>query len=201
MKRAIDFIASLIFLVLFSPVFLFISYKIRKHLGSPVFFKQQRPGLYGKPFVLIKFRTMRDGFDRDGNLLPDEERMTPEGTFLRSTSLDELPELWNVLKGDMSFVGPRPLLMEYLPRYSEEQARRHEVRPGITGWAQINGRNAISWEDKFKLDIWYVDNQSFCLDMKILCLTIKKVFSRAGINLQGHVTTEKYMGSKEADGK
>jgi len=153
MKRAFDFIASFTFLVLFFPAFLFLSYKIRKHCGSPVFFKQQRPGLYGKPFEVIKFRTMRDGIDQDGNLLPDKERITPEGAFLRSTSLDELPELWNVLKGEMSLVGPRPLLMEYLPRYSEDQARRHDVRPGITGWAQINGRNAISWKEKFELDI------------------------------------------------
>ena len=201
MKRIFDFIASFIFLVSLFPVFLFLSYKIRKYFGSPIFFKQKRPGLHSKPFVLIKFRTMRDEYDQGGNLLPDEERMPVEGAFIRSTSLDELPALWNVLKGDMSLVGPRPLLMEYLPLYSDEQARRHQVRPGITGWAQINGRNSISWEDKFKFDIWYVDNQSFFLDIKILFLSMRKVVSRVGINFEGHVTAEKFKGSKVTDGK
>lgn len=174
MKRLFDFCASLFGLVLLSPIIALVAWKIRKNLGSPVLFRQTRPGLHGKPFEMVKFRTMKDAVDAQGNPLPDSERMTPFGDKLRNSSLDELPELWNVLKGEMSLVGPRPLLMQYLPLYSQEQARRHEVRPGVTGWAQINGRNAISWEDKFKLDVWYVDNRNLWLDIKILFLTVKK---------------------------
>lgn len=174
MKRLFDFCASLFGLVLLSPIIALVAWKIRKNLGSPVLFRQTRPGLHGKPFEMVKFRTMKDAVDAQGNPLPDSERMTPFGDKLRNSSLDELPELWNVLKGEMSLVGPRPLLMQYLPLYSKEQARRHEVRPGVTGWAQINGRNAISWEDKFKLDVWYVDNHNLLLDIKILFLTVKK---------------------------
>ena len=169
---------------------------VRNKLGSPVFFRQMRPGMHGKPFEMVKFRTMTDERSPDGQLLPDAQRLTPFGRFLRSSSLDELPELWNVLKGDMSLVGPRPLLMEYLPLYSPEQARRHEVRPGVTGWAQVNGRNAISWEDKFKLDTWYVDNHSFWLDIRILWLTVRKVVVREGISGAGEATMSKFTGSK-----
>ena len=194
-KRLFDIIASLCGLILLSPVIAIVAWKIRKNLGSPVLFRQVRPGLNGKPFEMVKFRSMRDAVDAAGNQLPDAERMTSFGSFLRSSSLDELPELWNVLKGDMSLVGPRPLLMEYLPLYSKEQYRRHEVRPGVTGWAQINGRNAISWEDKFKLDVWYVDNCSFWLDLKIILLTIKKVVVRDGISAEGEVTMAKFTGS------
>ena len=160
-------------------------------------FRQIRPGMHGKPFEMIKFRTMKDAVDAEGNSLPDSERMTAFGQFLRATSLDELPELWNVLKGQMSLVGPRPLLMEYLPLYSEEQYRRHQMRPGITGWAQVNGRNAISWEDKFKLDVWYVDNRSFWLDLKVLFLTVKKVVVRDGISGEGETTMSKFTGNKD----
>ncbi|ABC78473.1 undecaprenyl-phosphate galactosephosphotransferase [Syntrophus aciditrophicus SB] len=167
---------------------------IRCRLGAPVFFTQQRPGLKGKPFFLYKFRTMTDARNSAGSLLPDAERLTRFGRFLRSTSLDELPELWNVLKGEMSLVGPRPLLMEYLGRYTLEQARRHEVRPGITGWAQVNGRNTLSWEDKFKLDVWYVDHVSISLDIRIIVMTIWKIFKREGINQPGQATAEKFMG-------
>ena len=174
---------------------LIIALLIRYKLGAPVLFSQPRPGLHGKTFTMIKFRTMRDTFDTNNIQLPDEQRLTSFGKFLRASSLDELPELWNVLKGDMSLVGPRPLLIEYLPLYSKEQSRRHEVRPGVTGWAQINGRNAISWDEKFKLDIWYVDNQSFFLDIKILLLTLKKVFVREGISSSTHVTMEKFKGN------
>lgn len=195
LKRILDILASAIALFLLSPVIALVAWQISRKLGSPVLFRQIRPGLNGKPFTMVKFRTMRDAVDKNGNSLPDSERMTPFGNFLRSTSLDELPELWNVLKGDMSLVGPRPLLMEYLPLYSKEQARRHEVRPGVTGWAQINGRNAISWEEKFKLDVWYVDNQSFWLDVKILFLTVKKVFIRDGISAEGEATMSKFTGS------
>jgi len=195
MKRFFDIGASALGLVLLSPVIAVLAWQIRKKLGSPVLFRQTRPGLHGKPFQMIKFRTMRDAIGPDGQPLPDAERMTPFGGFLRSASLDELPELWNVLKGDMSLVGPRPLLMEYLPLYSPEQARRHEVRPGVTGWAQINGRNALSWEEKFRLDVWYVDNQSFWLDLKILALTVKKVFVREGISAAGEATMAKFTGS------
>lgn len=169
---------------------------IALRLGRPVLFTQTRPGLYGKPFRMLKFRSMTSACDASGNLLPDEQRLTPFGQRLRSTSLDELPGLWSVLKGDMSLVGPRPLLMEYLPLYSPEQTRRHEVRPGITGWAQVNGRNAISWEEKFALDVWYVDNQSLWLDIKIILLTIQKVYSRDDISADGVVTMRRFMGSK-----
>ncbi|EGQ8500895.1 sugar transferase [Vibrio parahaemolyticus] len=194
MKRLFDFCASLFGLVLLSPIIALVAWKIRKNLGSPVLFRQTRPGLHGKPFEMVKFRTMKDAVDAQGNPLPDSERMTPFGDKLRNSSLDELPELWNVLKGEMSLVGPRPLLMQYLPLYSKEQARRHEVRPGVTGWAQINGRNAISWEDKFKLDVWYVDNHNLLLDIKILFLTVKKVFVKEGISADGHVTIEPFTG-------
>ncbi len=196
-KRIFDFLCSLLGLVMLLPVIILLSMAINKKLGSPVLFKQKRPGLDGKIFEMVKFRTMLDAFDLNGHSLPDSERMTPFGSFLRSASLDELPGLWNVLKGDMSLVGPRPLLVEYLPLYSEEQARRHIVKPGITGWAQVNGRNAISWEQKFKLDVWYVDNQSFWLDIKILLLTVKKVFVKEGISADGEVTMSKFAGSKE----
>lgn len=196
MKRLFDIVASFCALLLLSPIIAIVAWKIRKNLGSPVLFRQTRPGLHGKPFEMVKFRTMKDATDAKGNSLPDAERMTPFGNKLRSSSLDELPELWNVLKGEMSLVGPRPLLMQYLPLYSPEQARRHEVRPGVTGWAQINGRNAISWEDKFKLDVWYVDNRSFWLDIKILLLTVKKVFIKEGISAEGEATMSKFTGSK-----
>ncbi|EGR0753318.1 TPA: sugar transferase [Vibrio vulnificus] len=195
MKRLFDFLVSLTALILLSPIIVLIAWKIRENLGSPVLFRQTRPGLNGKPFEMVKFRTMKDAVDAQGNPLPDSERMTPFGDKLRNSSLDELPELWNVLKGEMSLVGPRPLLMQYLPLYSPEQARRHEVRPGVTGWAQINGRNAISWEEKFKLDVWYVNNRSFCLDIKILFLTIKKVFVKEGISADDHVTMPEFKGN------
>lgn len=195
MKRLFDIFASALGLLLLSPVIAIVAWQIRRKLGSPVLFRQIRPGLNGKPFEMIKFRTMRDAWDASGNPLPDSERMSPFGSFLRASSLDELPELWNVLKGDMSLVGPRPLLMEYLPLYSPEQYRRHEVRPGVSGWAQVNGRNALSWEDKFKLDVWYVDNRSFLLDLKIIFLTVKKVFIREGISAQGEATMSKFEGS------
>ena len=194
-KRVFDAMAALLALCLLSPVLVLVAWLIRRKLGSPVLFQQIRPGRYGQPFKMVKFRTMRDATDADGNPLPDSERMTSFGSMLRSSSLDELPELWNVLKGEMSLVGPRPLLMEYLPLYSKEQARRHEVRPGVTGWAQINGRNALSWEEKFKLDVWYVNNQSLWLDLKILLLTVKKVFVREGISGEGEVTMSKFAGS------
>ncbi len=194
-KRLFDIVASALGLLVLSPVIAFVAWQIRKKLGSPVLFRQVRPGRDGQPFEMVKFRTMRDALDGQGNPLPDSERLTPFGQFLRSTSLDELPELWNVLKGDMSLVGPRPLLMEYLPLYSAEQYRRHEARPGVTGWAQINGRNALSWEDKFKLDVWYVDNQSLWLDIKILFLTVKKVLVRDGISAAGEATMTKFTGS------
>lgn len=196
MKRLFDLTATVLGLALIWPLILLLVILVRRKLGAPVFFRQQRPGLQGKPFMMYKFRTMTDAKDDAGNLLPDADRLVPFGRFLRSSSLDELPELINVLKGDMSLVGPRPLLMEYLPRYSPEQARRHELRPGITGWAQVNGRNAISWEDKFKLDVWYVDNQSIWLDLKILWMTFEKVFKREGISQEGQATMEKFMGSK-----
>ncbi|MCK7645405.1 sugar transferase [Shewanella sp. JNE10-2] len=194
MKRLLDIVASFCALLLLSPIIALVAWKIRKNLGSPVLFRQTRPGLHGKPFEMVKFRTMKDATDVKGNSLPDAERMTPFGNKLRSSSLDELPELWNVLKGEMSLVGPRPLLMQYLLLYSPEQARRHEVRPGVTGWAQINGRNAISWEDKFKLDVWYVDNRSFWLDLKILLLTVKKVLIKDGISANDHVTMPEFLG-------
>ena len=196
-KRFFDIVASVAGLILLSPVIAIVAYLIRKRLGSPILFRQVRPGLDGKPFEMVKFRTMRDAFDANGNPLPDSERMTDFGRFLRSSSLDELPELWNVIKGDMSLVGPRPLLMEYLPLYDEVQIRRHDARPGVTGWAQINGRNALSWEEKFKLDVWYVDNQSLWLDLKIIFLTIKKVLIRDGISAEGEVTMTRFTGSKK----
>lgn len=196
-KRFFDIFASVIGILLLVPVIAVVAFQIRRKLGSPVLFRQVRPGKDGKPFEMIKFRTMRDAIDKDGNPLPDSDRMTPFGSFLRSTSLDELPELWNVLKGDMSLVGPRPLLMEYLPLYSKEQYRRHEVRPGVTGWAQVNGRNAISWEDKFKLDVWYVDNRTFWMDLKIIYLTVKKVLIRDGISAEGEATMSKFTGTEK----
>ena len=195
MKRLFDFLVALCAILTLLPVIVIVAVLIRFKLGSPILFTQDRPGLNGQIFKMMKFRTMLDGKDKHGNLLPDDERMTPFGAFLRSTSLDELPGLFNVLKGDMSLVGPRPLLVQYLPLYSNEQARRHNVRPGITGWAQVNGRNTISWDEKFKLDVWYVDNQSFWLDIKILLLTVKKVFVREGISADGHVTIEPFKGS------
>lgn len=196
MKRLFDIVVSACALLVLALPLLVVIWMVRRKLGSPVFFTQVRPGMHGKPFKMVKFRSMTSERGTDGELLPDAERLTPFGRFLRSTSLDELPELWNVLKGDMSLVGPRPLLMEYLPLYSPEQARRHEVRPGITGWAQVNGRNAISWEDKFKLDVWYVDHCSLWLDIKILWLTVKKVLVREGISAAGEATMGKFTGSK-----
>ena len=196
MKRLFDIVVSACALLVLALPLLVVIWMVRRKLGSPVFFTQVRPGMHGKPFKMVKFRSMLSERSTDGELLPDAVRLTPFGRFLRSTSLDELPELWNVLKGDMSLVGPRPLLMEYLPLYSPEQARRHEVRPGITGWAQVNGRNAISWEDKFKLDVWYVDHCSLWLDIKILWLTVKKVLVREGISAAGEATMGKFTGSK-----
>lgn len=197
MKRLFDLIATTLGLLIISPLLLVIALLLRIKCGSPILFCQQRPGLDGNPFMMYKFRTMTNERDANDNLLPDEQRLTGFGKFMRSTSLDELPELLNVLKGDMSLVGPRPLLMEYLPLYSDEQMRRHDVRPGITGWAQVNGRNAISWDEKFKLDVWYVDNQSFWLDIKILWLTIKKVLIKEGISAEGEVTVEFFKGNKK----
>lgn len=200
MKRTIDFlIAALILLVLILPL-LGLAWLVRRNLGGPVLFTQTRPGLYGQPFKMIKFRTMTEQYDINGALLSDVDRLTPFGRFFRASSLDELPELWNVLKGDMSLVGPRPLLMEYLPLYSSEQARRHEVRPGITGWAQVNGRNALSWDEKFKLDVWYVDNQNIWLDIKILFMTVRKVLVRDGISAKGEVTMPRFTGNKDSEG-
>jgi sugar transferase EpsL len=184
-------------LLLFSPLLGLLALLVRIRLGSPIFFRQQRPGLHGRPFTLIKFRTMTDLRDTQGNLLPDVERLTKFGKFLRATSLDELPELWNVLKGEMSLVGPRPLLMQYLPLYTTEQTRRHEVRPGITGWAQVNGRNALTWEEKFALDVWYVDNYTLWLDLKIIFLTLLKIVKRDGINQPGAATMQAFTGSQE----
>lgn len=194
-KRLFDIFASASGLIFLSPVFLILIYLIRKNLGEPVFFTQERPGKDGKPFKMIKFRSMRDAVDKDGNPLPDSERLTPFGKKLRATSLDELPELWNVLKGDMSLVGPRPLLMSYLPLYNEFQYRRHEMKPGVTGWAQVNGRNALSWDEKFAHDIWYIDHYSFWLDMKILFLTVKKVFIKEGISAEGEATMPYFTGN------
>lgn len=193
-KRVLDILGAGIGLLLLSPVLLVVSLLILRQMGRPVFFRQIRPGLHGRPFGMIKFRTMRDALDAEGNPLPDSERLTPLGRFLRSSSLDELPELWNVLRGEMSLVGPRPLLMEYLPLYSPFQTRRHEVRPGVTGWAQVNGRNAITWDEKFALDIWYVDNQSLWLDLRIIGLTIRKVLTREGISAAGEATMPKFEG-------
>ena len=196
LKRAFDIAAAASALVVLSPVLAITAYKVKKELGSPVLFRQTRPGLHGKPFEMIKFRTMKDATDKEGNALPDSERLTEFGKKLRASSLDELPELWNVLKGDMSLVGPRPLLMEYLPLYNAEQAKRHNVRPGVTGYAQVNGRNSLSWEDKFKLDTWYVEHQSLWLDMKILLKTVKKVIIKDGISADGEATMTKFTGSR-----
>ena len=197
MKRIIDLLLSFSALVALSPLLLLLVIIIRLQLGSPVFFKQIRPGLNARPFEILKFRTMTDAKDENDNLLPDAERIPTLGRILRVTSLDELPELWNVLKGDMSLVGPRPLLLEYLDLYTAEQSRRHEVRPGITGWAQVNGRNALSWEEKFALDVWYVDNRSLWLDVKILLMTLLKVIKREGVSHEGHATMEPFRGTRE----
>jgi lipopolysaccharide/colanic/teichoic acid biosynthesis glycosyltransferase/glycosyltransferase involved in cell wall biosynthesis len=197
-KRIFDVVASAAALVLLAPLLALVALLVRLRLGSPVLFRQIRPGLHGRPFTLCKFRTMRDAVDAQGRPLPDAERLTRLGRFLRSSSLDELPELWNVLRGEMSLVGPRPLLMQYLALYTAEQARRHEVRPGLTGWAQVNGRNALSWEEKFRLDVWYVDNCSLALDLRILFLTVKKVFDREGISQSGHATVEYFTGGNRA---
>ena len=196
MKRIFDLILIISAYFLLSPLMILIAVIIRLTMGKPIFFRQIRPGFHGKPFTIYKFRTMLNAYGKNGNLLPDKERLTRFGKFLRSTSLDELPELFNILKGEMSIVGPRPLLMQYLERYSPEQARRNEVRPGLTGWAQINGRNAITWEEKFRLDVWYVNNQSFRLDMKIIFMTILKVLKREGISQRGQATMEEFMGNK-----
>lgn len=196
MKRLLDLVIASTALLALSPVLLLTALFVRVSLGGPVLFRQHRPGLEGRPFTLFKFRTMRDAFDREGAPYPDDQRLTAVGRFLRAWSLDELPELWNVLRGDMSLVGPRPLLMEYMPLYSAEQARRHEVRPGITGWAQVNGRNKLSWNDRFALDLWYVDNRSLMLDLRILALTVRKVLGREGISHPGHATMERFDGSR-----
>ncbi len=198
MKRLFDLFVSLSLLVFLLPLIIIVAVLVRIKLGSPIIFKQQRPGLHGVPFFLYKFRTMTDEKDSEGNLLPDDVRFTRFGGFLRKYSLDEWPQLFNVIKGDLSLVGPRPLLMEYLELYTEEQAKRHNVRPGITGWAQVNGRNAISWEEKFDFDVWYAKKRTFWLDMKILLLTAKKVFKSEGINQVGHVTVEKFNGTKNS---
>lgn len=198
-KRFFDAILAALALLMLAPVMLVTALLVRRYLGSPVLFSQTRPGFKGKPFQVYKFRTMTDARDSDGNLLPDDVRLTPFGLFLRSSSLDELPQLFNVLKGDIALVGPRPLLMAYLPLYSARQARRHDVRPGITGWAQVNGRNAISWEQKFELDVWYVENQSFWLDLRILALTLKKVFIKEGISADGTHTMPRFNGSNNGD--
>jgi len=193
-KRVFDLLLAFPASLLLTPVLFVASVLVRWNLGSPIFYKQKRPGKDGIPFMLYKFRTMREEKDKNGRLLPDDKRLTRLGTFLRSASVDELPELWNVLRGDMSLVGPRPLLMQYLERYTPEQARRHEVRPGITGWAQVNGRNAITWEEKFKLDVWYVDNRSLWLDVKIIFMTIWKILKREGISQSGQATMEEFRG-------
>ena len=200
-KRFLDIIIASIALILLSPLYAFVAYKVKKNLGSPVLFRQVRPGLHGKPFEMIKFRTMRDAVDSQGNPLPDSERLTPFGQMLRSSSLDEMPELWNVIKGDMSIVGPRPLLTEYLPLYNTEQAKRHNVRPGMTGHAQVNGRNAIGWEEKFKLDTWYVENQSTRLDFKIMFKTVHKVLAKDDISAEGEATMTRFTGTDHKDEK
>lgn len=197
MKRLFDLLLSLAGLLVLAVPLLALSFLVRRKLGAPVLFRQIRPGLDGQPFMLVKFRTMTDARGPDGALLPDAQRLTNFGRFLRSSSLDELPELWNVLRGEMSLVGPRPLLMEYLPLYSSEQARRHEVRPGITGWAQVNGRNAVSWDERFRLDVWYVDHRSLWLDLKILWLTVRKVVVREGINAHGEATMPRFTGNRQ----
>lgn len=196
LKRLLDIIIASIALILLSPLYFYVAHKVKKNLGSPVLFRQVRPGLHGKPFEMIKFRSMKDVVDAQGNLLPDSERLTPFGKMLRSSSLDEMPELWNVIKGDMSIVGPRPLLMEYLPLYNQEQAKRHLVRPGMTGHAQVNGRNAIGWEEKFKLDTWYVENQSIWLDFKIMFKTVHKVLAKDDISAEGEATMSKFTGTR-----
>ena len=199
LKRLLDIIIASIALILLSPLYFYVARKVKKNLGSPVLFRQVRPGFNGKPFEMIKFRTMKDAVDAQGNPLPDSERLTPFGKMLRSTSLDEMPELWNVIKGDMSIVGPRPLLTEYLPLYNEEQAKRHNVRPGMTGHAQVNGRNAISWEEKFKLDTWYVENQSTLLDFKIMFKTVHKVLAKDDISAEGEATMTRFTGTSNKD--
>ena len=196
MKRLFDILLSTFGLLVLAVPLLALAWQVRRKLGSPVLFIQVRPGLHGKPFQMVKFRTMTDARGASGALLPDAQRLTPFGRFLRASSLDELPELWNVLRGEMSLVGPRPLLMEYLPLYTPEQARRHELRPGITGWAQVNGRNAISWADKFAMDVWYVDHRSFWLDVRILWLTVRKVLVRDGISADGEATMPRFEGDK-----
>ena len=196
-KRMFDLLLAALGLVILSPVLLLVGILVRMYHGSPVIFTQKRPGFKGTPFHIYKFRTMTDARDENGNLLPDVERLTRLGRFLRASSLDELPELFNVLRGEMSIVGPRPLLMQYLERYNSEQARRHDTLPGITGWAQVNGRNALTWEDKFRLDVWYVDHWSLWLDIKIIFLTVWKVFKREGISQPGHATAEEFMGSSQ----
>ena len=196
MKRTLDIFGAVICFVIFAPLIAYLVWRISRDLGSPIIFQQMRPGKHDIAFQMVKFRTMRDASGPDGTPLADAERISLFGKKLRSTSLDELPEFWNVLKGEMSLVGPRPLLMEYLPLYTSEQSRRHEVRPGITGWAQVNGRNAISWEQKFALDVWYVDNRTIWLDFKIICMTIKKVLTREGISAEGEVTMPKFTGTK-----
>jgi sugar transferase EpsL len=198
-KRLFDLAITVIGLVLISPVLIIIALLVWTKIGHPIIYKQQRPGLKGKPFSIYKFRSMTDARDAEGNLLPDSDRLTTLGRFLRSYSLDEFPELVNILKGDMSWVGPRPLLMQYLDRYTAEQMRRHEVLPGITGWAQVNGRNALTWQEKFRLDVWYVDHWSFWLDMKILLMTVGKVIRREGIAQEGHATAEEFKGNEESN--
>ncbi len=197
LKRAFDLAVAIPALIIFSPILVIVAIAIHRKMGGGIFFLQRRPGLHGKPFNILKFKTMSDAKDIDGNLLPDSERLTKLGSFLRSSSLDELPELVNVIFGDMSLVGPRPLLMQYIERYTPEQARRHNIPPGITGWAQVNGRNAISWADKFKLDVWYVDNHNISLDIKILFMTVARVFKREGISQAGHATAQEFMGNKD----
>jgi len=199
-RRALDAVLLVAALPACGPLLLLLTLALRLAHGAPVFFRQTRPGLGGKPFTIFKFRTMRDAFGPDGRPLPDAERLTRLGRFLRATSLDELPQLWNVVRGDMGFVGPRPLLMEYLPRYTAEQARRHEVRPGITGWAQVHGRNAISWEEKLALDVWYVDNRSLGLDLKILALTVSRVLRREGVSARGAATMPEFLGTSAGRG-
>lgn len=199
MKRIFDIIAAATGLLSAAPLLLVLWLLVRARLGSPALFRQDRPGLNGRPFAMYKFRTMTDARDAHGNLLPDSQRMHPFGQWLRKTSLDELPELWNVLKGEMSLVGPRPLLMEYLPLYNERQRRRHEVRPGITGWAQVNGRNSLSWEEKFEQDVWYVDHRSLVLDLKILFMTISQIIRPKGVNAEGHVTMPKFQGTGDGN--
>jgi lipopolysaccharide/colanic/teichoic acid biosynthesis glycosyltransferase len=201
LKRVFDIVVAGTALLLLSPLFAAIAIAVRLKLGTPVLFRQQRPGLHGEPFQLVKFRTMRNVVDASGKPLPDAERLGGFGKFLRATSLDELPELWNIVRGEMSLVGPRPLLMQYLGRYSPFQARRHEVLPGLTGWAQVNGRNALSWNDKFALDVWYVDNRSFLLDLRILLMTVGQVFASRGINAEGSATAEEFTGAGDEGGR